>query len=136
MAIARWSPMRDLRQEIDRLFDDASAGEAWAPAIDVVRDDGKITVRADVPGVKPEEIEIEVDDDVLTISGRHEEEKEEKKENYLRRERRVGSFSRSIRLPAGVASDDIEATCEDGKLEVTIPAPKRERDVVKIKPKG
>lgn len=96
----------------------------WAPSVDLVRRDDSLVLRADIPGIKPEEVKIEVDDDVLTISGEHREESEEKKEHYVRRERRIGSFSRSLALPAGVAADDIEAMTADGVLEVTIPAPK------------
>jgi len=74
---------------------------------------------------------------VLTVSGEHSEEKEEKKEHYMRRERRSGSFSRSMVLPKGVKADEIEATTEHGVLEVTIPVPQaEEKKKVEIKPKS
>jgi HSP20 family protein len=77
------------------------------------------------------------EDDVLTVSGEHKEEKEEKEKDYVRRERRFGSFSRSMSLPPGVKAGDIEATTEDGVLEVTVPLPKsEEKETVEIKPKA
>ena len=105
--LTRWDPygeLVELRSRFDRMFDELSPdrGLRWTPAIDVERSDGNLIMRADVPGFKPEEISIEVEDDVLTVSGKHEEAKEEKDKQYLRRERRYGFFSRSIALPAGV----------------------------------
>ena len=92
-------------------------------------------VRADIPGIKPEEVKIEVEDDILTVSGQHEERKEEKDENdYLRRERRYGSFVRSLALPAGVEAKKIKAKTHDGVVEVTIPLPKEEKQTVTITP--
>jgi HSP20 family protein len=82
-------------------------------------------MRADLPGIKIDEVKIEVTDGTLTVSGEHEETKEEEEKNFVRRERRFGSFSRSMALPAGVDSDDIEATVEDGVLEVSIPKPEQ-----------
>ena len=103
--------------------------------MDLVRKEDRLVLRADIPGIRPEDVRIEVEDDVLTVSGEHEEEKEEKKEQYMRRERRVGSFSRSMVLPKGVKADDIEASCRNGVLEVTIPVPKAEqKQRIEIKP--
>ena len=107
---------------IEELGDDRE--RAWTPAIDVVREDGKLVLRADVPGIKPEEVKIDVEDDILTVSGAHEERKEEKDKDYVQRERRYGSFSRSMALPAGVDPKKIRATTRDGVVEVTIPLPK------------
>lgn len=125
-AMTRWHPfedLADLRERFDKMLGDF-AGD-FTPAIDVVRKNGSIVVRADVPGMKPEEIDVEVKDDVLTISGKHEESKEEKDEDerVVRSERHFGSFSRSISLPPAVSADDISASCEDGVLEVTVPLP-------------
>jgi HSP20 family protein len=107
---------------------------AWRPAVDVVRDDGNLVIRADVPGIKPEEVKVEVEDDILTVSGQHEERKEEKDKDYLRRERRYGSFSRSMALPAGVDPKRIKATTHDGVVEVTIPLPKEpEKKKIEVK---
>ena len=138
--VTRWEPfaeLGELRSRFDRLFGDlADGGErAWTPAIDVVRDDGNLVVRADVPGIKPDEVKIEIEDDILTVSGSHEETKEEKDKDYLRRERRYGSFSRSLALPAGVEAKKIKAHTHEGVVEVTIPLPKEpEKKRVEIKP--
>jgi HSP20 family protein len=133
--LTRWDPfgeLSELRTRLDRVFEELGNGRehAWTPSIDVVRDDDKLVVHADVPGIKPEEVKIEIEDDVLTVSGSHEERKEEKDKHYVRRERRYGSFSRSVALPAGVDAKQIEARTHDGVVEVTIPLPaeaKKER---------
>jgi HSP20 family protein len=96
---------------------------AWMPAIDVERDDRNLVVHANVPGIQPEEVKIQVADDVLTISGDHEESREEKDKSYVRRERRYGSFSRSMALPPGVNAKEIKATTHDGVVDVTMPLP-------------
>lgn len=136
--LTEWRPFSDfaeLRHRLDQAFRDISEGaqHGWTPSVDLVRRDDALVLRADIPGIKPDEVKIEVEDDVLTVSGEHSEEKEEKKERYVRRERRYGSFSRSMVLPKGVAANDIEAKTEDGVLEVTIPTPKEERQKVEIK---
>jgi HSP20 family protein len=95
-----------------------------------------VILRADLPGIKPEEVKVTVEDDVLTVSGEHTEESEEDKDDYMRRERRYGSFSRSMTLPAGVKAEDIESTARDGVLEVTIPLPGSEaKEPVEIETK-
>jgi HSP20 family protein len=93
---------------------------AWAPAIDVVQRDEDLVVRAELPGVTPDEVDITIQNNVLTISGRISEEKEEEREGYLVRERRTGIFRRSLQLPQEVDEDDISARFEDGVLEVVI----------------
>lgn len=91
---------------------------------------------ADFGELRPDDVKITVEDDVLTVSGEHTEETEEEGESYMRRERRRGSFSRSMSLPSGVKAEDIEATTEDGVLEVTIPLPEAEQSKpVEITPK-
>jgi HSP20 family protein len=140
--LTRWRPFADLedvRGRIDRMFGEmANVGERqWNLALDVVDRDDKYVVRADLPGLKPEEVKIEVEDDVLTISAEHEESEEQKKDDYVRRERRYGAFSRSMNLPKGVTADQIEATTKDGVVEVSIPKPKEEeRKAVSITPKA
>jgi HSP20 family protein len=119
------------------MFDELLDGRerAWTPAIDVVRDDGHLVVRADLPGIKPEEVKIEVEDDILTISGEHEERTDENDKDYVRRERRYGSFSRSLALPTGVDVKKITATTRDGVIEVTVPLPKEaSKEPVRITP--
>ena len=144
-ALTRWEPfaeLGELRSRFDRMFDslwDAPAlagGERrWTPAVDVTRDNGNLVLRADVPGIKPDEVNIDVENDILTVSGSHEESKEEKDKEYLRRERRFGSFSRSMALPAGVDPKKIKAKTHDGVVEVTIPLPQEsEKKRIEIKP--
>lgn len=138
--LTRWEPfaeLGDLRGRLDRMFEEHLEGEqrGWSPAIDVEHGDGNLVVRADVPGIRPEEMKIEVRGDILTVSGEHEERKEDKDRRYLRRERRFGSFRRSLALPAGVDAEKIEATTQDGVVEVTIPLPKEARaETVTITP--
>lgn len=125
--LARWQPFAefdDLRARFDRLFADVGDGErggTWRPEIDVVEKEGEIDVHVNVPGVGPDEIKVEVDDDLLTISGEHVEETEEKDKRYVRRERRCGSFARTVALPQNAKRDEIDASCHDGVLEVRIP---------------
>jgi HSP20 family protein len=137
--IAEWRPLTELRHRVDQMFRDVADGGFGATTIsmDVVRRDDAIVIRADIPGIKSDEVEIAVEDGILTVSGEHEEKSDEKTEHYVRRERRVGSFSRSMTLPRGVKPDDIEATAADGVLEVTIPLPKEEaKQVVEVKEKS
>ncbi len=138
----RWDPygeLAELRTRFGRMFEELSpdTGWKWTPAIDLERSDGDLIMRADVPGFKPEELNIEIEAEILTISGKHEEEKEEKGKHYLRHERRYGSFVRSIPLPAGVDTSKITAETHDGVLQVTVPLPeeKAERKRVTITPK-
>jgi HSP20 family protein len=138
--LTRWDPfaeLSDLRTRFDRIFGDDAPGQrrAWAPAVDVIRDDGNLVLRADIPGMEPSEVKIQVEDDVLTVSGEHEERTEAKEENYVRRERRVGSFMRSMPLPRGVDPSKIKAQTRHGVLEVVIPLPAEpEKKTVEITP--
>ena len=126
--ITRWEPfaeLADMRQRFDRLLGELGDGEReWMPAVDMVRDDGNLVVRAEVPGIKPEEIEVKAEEGTLTISGKHEESEEEKGKHFVRRERRYGAFARTMALPDGVDPKKIKASTHDGVLEVTIPLPK------------
>lgn len=127
--LMRWDPfaeLGDLRTRLDRIFgevvtDDREHG--WIPAVDVIRDNGSLVLRADIPGMAPDEVKIEVENDILTVSGSHEERQESKDAHYVRSERRHGSFSRSMALPAGVDPKRIEAHTKDGVVEVRIPLP-------------
>jgi HSP20 family protein len=119
------------------MFDELSAdrGREWTPAIDVERDNGNLILRADIPGIKPEDVKIEIEDEILTVSGEHEEREEKKEKDFIRRERRFGAFSRSVALPAGVEAKKIKAETHDGVLEVTIPLPAEpKKETVTIKP--
>lgn len=133
MAIERWHPITDLmslRQAMDRLFEDsfvrpsralATIGEMAAPALDIYQTADEIVVKAAVPGLKPEDISIDITGDTLTIKGESKAEQEIEKEDYLYQERRYGAFSRTVILPGGLRSDKAEATIEDGILTLAIP---------------
>ncbi len=124
----------DLQSEMNRMFEDMfgnlmrrpggqQRGQQlmeWAPAIDVVTKDGDLVIRAELPGVKQEDVDITFQDNVLTISGERKAEQEEERGGYYVRERRYGSFSRSLTLPQGVDESKIHARYEDGVLEVTV----------------
>jgi HSP20 family protein len=138
--LTRWDPfaeLSELRSRFDRMFEGWPDGRerAWTPPIDVAREDGHLVVRAELPGIKPEEVKIEVEDDILTVSGEHAESKEDKGRKYVRRERRYGSFSRSMPLPTGVDPKMIKANTRDGVVEVTIPLPEEvKKETISITP--
>lgn len=127
--------LRQMRSEFDRMFDDmpalrwpqlradASEAIAWSPKIDVFEKDKQLVARVDLPGMKKEDVSVEVTDGHLALSGERRRETEEKKDNFYRREREYGSFYRAIPLPDGVKLDDVKATFADGVLEVSIPLP-------------
>ncbi len=126
-----------LRREMDRFWEDFFGlgpvtrgwGEEWSPAVDVAETPEKLTVKAEVPGIEPKNLEISLAGDILTIKGEKKSEREETKENYHLVERSQGSFCRSLRLPAAVAADKIEAHYEKGVLTITCP----KKEVVKPK---
>ena len=138
--MVKWDPfaeLGELRTRIDRMFGDLtdSSQRGWRPAVDVERDNGNLVMRADIPGITPEEVKIEVEDDILTVSGEHEERKEDADKRYVRRERHYGAFSRSMALPAGVDPKKIKAQTKDGVVEVTIPLPSdKKQEKVTIEP--
>jgi HSP20 family protein len=122
----------DLHSEMNRLFDETYGGlprqgqqraqqlTEWAPAVDVLQRDGDLVVRAELPGVRPEDVDITLENRVLAISGERREEQEEQRGGYYVRERRHGSFRRSMTLPEGVDEDRVRARYDNGVLEVTI----------------
>jgi len=140
--LVRWDPFRDmvsLRDAMDRLFEESivrprgwvAPAEGVAPlALDVFESGDDVTVHASIPGVKPEDIDISVTGDVLTIKGETKEEKEEKEGDYHLRERRYGVFQRSISLPTLVQADKASADFENGVLKLTLPK------VEEVKPKS
>lgn len=140
--ITRWEPFQDfmsLRDAMNRLFEDSMVrargigGET--PAMDVYETDDDVVVKTALPGVKAEDIDITVTGDTLTIKGQFKEEEDVKEENYIRRERRQGSFMRSIALPTFVDADNAEANFEDGILKLTLPK-KPEAKAKSIQVKG
>jgi HSP20 family protein len=123
---------------MDRLFEDsfvrpsrglAALGEVAAPALNVYQTPTEIVVKAALPGLKPEDVSINITGETLAIKGESKAEQEIKKEDYLYQERRYGAFSRSVVLPSGLKTDKAEATMEDGILTLTIPK------VEEVKPK-
>ena len=140
MAIIRWDPFREmtsLQSQVNRLADSLWSGrqESWVPAVDVFDTDDAVVLKAELPGMKVDDIQIEVDDNVLTIKGERSFEEKVDEERYYRVERRYGSFQRSLALPQGVKPDDIQATYEDGVLEVTVPKAEAEKPKrIEVKP--
>ena len=107
-----------LQDALDHWF---TGTRGWLPAIDLIRGPNELVVRADVPGVKSDDLRIEVDAATLTISGERQEPDTAEDASYLRDELRRGPFSRSLALPAGIDATTIDARLEDGVLEVTLP---------------
>ena len=139
MAIVRWEPLRELasiQNEMNRLFgtvfDTPGPGNGgslrrWMPAMDLVETDDHFVLRADLPGLSEKDVAIEVEDNVLTVSGERKAEHEERKEGYYRVERASGTFSRSLTLPEGVDPESVAASFDRGVLEVTIPKPEQRK---------
>jgi HSP20 family protein len=141
MALIRWEPVRELQtfqQEVNRLFGtvfDSQAGapaqaglaRRWTPAVDLVEDDEHYVLTADLPGVAEQDVDVEVEDRILTISGERRSEHEARKDGYRRVERASGRFVRTLRLPRGVDADGIDARFDNGVLDVRIPKPERRK---------
>jgi len=135
MPIVRWEPLRELstlQNEVNRLFNTAfetpTTGNGgtlrrWMPAMDLVETDDHFVLRADLPGMTESDVNIEIEDTVLTISGERRAEHEEKKEGFHRVERAFGSFARTLTLPKGVDPEAVAASFDNGVLEVRIPKP-------------
>jgi HSP20 family protein len=138
MALIRWEPVRELstiQNEMNRLFNtffdaptttagqSATATRRWIPAMDLVETEEEFVLRADLPGLSEKDVNIELEDNVLTVSGERRSEHEERKEGLYRVERAYGTFSRSLTLPEGVDPERIAASFEKGVLEVHIPKP-------------
>jgi len=104
-----------------------SGGTAWAPDVEVFQKDNELTIRADLPGLKRDEVSVEVTDNMVTIQGERKREHEEEREGFYRSERTYGSFQRVIQLPEGTISDQAKATFRDGVLEIVMPAPPSSR---------
>ena len=129
MALVRWDPFRDLtalQTEVNRLFSRAGGGDvserqSWTPAVDVVETDDAIVLKAELAGMDPKDINIEVQDNVLTVSGERRFEEEVKEDKFYRIERRYGSFSRSLALPPTADESKVEAKYENGLLQITVP---------------
>src|SRR3954452_13491985 len=141
MALIRWEPAREinsLQQEMNRLFNTffdspAPAGgngggvRRWIPAMDLVETDEHFVLRADLPGLSQGDVDLSLEDNVLTLSGERKAEHEDRREGFFRMERATGSFSRSLTLPEGVDGDAISARFDKGVLEVQIPKPEQRK---------
>lgn len=131
--------MREMTSEFDRMFGEparpffrwpsvrrrSTAEIGWYPEIDVFEKDNRLVTKIDLPGMKKEDVKVEVTDGQLAISGERKSEAEEKREDFYRCEREYGSFYRSVPLPEGAKIDDVKATFTDGVLEVSVPLPAR-----------
>jgi HSP20 family protein len=145
MALIRWEPVRELgtiQNEMNRLFNtffdtptganggnggNGAALRRWTPAMDLVETEHDFVLRADLPGLTQADVNIELDDNVLTISGERKVEHEDRKAGYYRVERSFGSFRRSLGLPEGVEPESVKATFANGVLEVTVPKPEERK---------
>jgi HSP20 family protein len=142
MALIRWEPVRELntiQNEMNRLFNTffdtpspaptgtSGAVRRWIPAMDLVETGDDFVLRADLPGLSEGDVSIELEDNVLTVSGERKAEHEEKKEGYYRVERSWGSFSRSLTLPEGVDPEAVKASFDRGVLEIRIPKPEQRK---------
>jgi HSP20 family protein len=139
MAIVRWEPFRDLvslQERMNRLFDEsfrsrsgAGAGQeedwalggSWAPPVDIYEQDGNIVLKAELPGIDAKDVELRVENNVLTLRGQRKLDHEVKKESYHRVERSYGTFMRSFTLPTVVETEKIQAEYKDGVLRVLLP---------------
>ncbi len=123
-------PVRTFRSELDDVFDrflarrdseGALSAESYIPSLNLSETDSELQITMDVPGVKPEEVDIEVTGNAVRVRGEHKEEKEEKGRTYHRIERRTGSFFRAVELPCEVKRDKVVADYKDGVLKITLP---------------
>jgi len=137
MAIVRWEPFRDLvsmqDRIVNRIFDDAlranratseedwALGGSWAPAVDIYEHDGNLVLKAELAGIDPKDVDVQVENNVLTLRGERKLDNEVKRDNYHRVERTYGTFSRSFTLPAVVDTEKIKAEYKDGVLRLILP---------------
>jgi HSP20 family protein len=138
MALVRWEPFRELaalQNEMGRWMSQLSGGitpgngqsSTWLPAVDVWETEKELVLSFDLPGIAEDEIAVELEDNVLTVSGRRERTSEHSSDRFYRFERRFGTFSRSVTLPAGVNEEDIEADYTNGVLEIRVPKPEEQK---------
>jgi HSP20 family protein len=138
MALVRWEPVRELsslQSEMNRLFntffDTPTAGNGgarrWLPAMDVVETDEHFVLTADLPGLTEDDVNIEVEENVLTVSGERKAAHEDKREGFVRVERSYGAFRRSLTLPKGVDAEAVSASFDKGVLEIRIPKPEERK---------
>jgi HSP20 family protein len=137
-ALVRWDPGRELdalQSDVSRVFDaffgtrsgNGVATRRWVPAIDLIEEDDHLVLRADLPGLNEEDVNVEVKDGVLTISGERRAEEKTEDKGYHRVERAYGSFSRSLSIPEGIDPEQVSAEFDNGVLEVRIPKPEERK---------
>jgi HSP20 family protein len=139
MALVRWEPFRELaalQNEMGRWMNQVAGGPAtggnggtstWLPAVDVWETEKDIVLSFDLPGIPEDQVAVELDENVLTVSGQRDRTQEQTGERFYRYERRFGTFSRSVTLPSGVNEDQINASYKDGVLEVRVPKPEEQK---------
>lgn len=126
-----WNDLMTLRREMNELFEGFGSREpgqlVWAPSVNVREDDERITIEAELPGVSEEDVNVTLDDDMLTISGEKREEKRSEKEDYHLFERRYGRFERSFTVGRNLDPSKVEASFDNGVLRVVLPKPEDQR---------
>jgi HSP20 family protein len=140
MALVRWEPFRELaalQNEMGRWMNQLGGGvgaapgngqsSTWLPAVDVWETDQELVLSFDLPGIPEDRIAVELDDNVLTVTGERDRTQEHSSERFYRFERRFGQFSRSVTLPTGVKEEDIKAEYKDGVLEIRVPKPAEQK---------
>ncbi|MCW3066615.1 MAG: Hsp20/alpha crystallin family protein [Solirubrobacterales bacterium] len=142
MAMIRWEPVREInsiQQEMNRLFntffDTPAAGASgpdqrgrrWIPAMDLVERADHFVLEVDLPGLTEADVKVELEDNVLTISGDRKQDEQRRADGYYRLERAFGSFSRSLTLPEGIDAEGVSASFENGVLEVRVPKPEERK---------
>jgi len=132
-----FSFMRRFGEDMDRLFEDFGFGRgliqrdmaqmaAWSPQVEVTERDGSLIVRADLPGMTPDDVQVEIKDDAIILQGERRQEHEEQRSDMYVSEVSYGTFYRAIPLPEGANAENAQATFRDGVLEITVPLPQRE----------
>lgn len=154
MTLSKWQPFQELstiRKQMDRLFEDMisagdtdwmglhSIGGKWIPAVEIKETEGELVLKAEIPGIDTKDLDIEVREDRVTISGEHKEEKrtEDEDKNYFRSELHYGQFQRVVPLPMAIKTDGIKSEFKDGILRLTLPKLETEpKKVVKVNLEG
>jgi HSP20 family protein len=145
ISLVRYQPSTELRRAVDSLFDDRffvpyrlfSFGQSEITPIDVYQNENEVVVKATIPGVKPEEVDVSITDNTLTIKGETKAEEKIERKDYLYQEHRYGAFCRSVTLPNGLKTDKAEANFENGVLTLTIPkAEEAKPKQIKVKAKA
>ena len=132
MSIVRWDPFADisqLREQVNRLFEQSlttsghepASMRTWAPTVDIEETKDALIIHAELPGIKPEEISIQVEGDTLTLRGERQIQREEKDKQFVRVERAYGAFQRSFTLGIPIKTDEVNACYNNGVLDITLP---------------